>query len=125
MASTIKLEIVNLPEFLANLEQMEYKAERGMTVALYQEAERTMRRATSEVPTLTGALAGSGFVGLVGRWAKGLEVKFGFGSPYALYQHFGNYEHDDGKQKFLEDPVRWSRRGLVSRMKAILVRALR
>ena len=124
-ATTIKLDFVNLDEFLADIARLSPKAEKGMEVALYKEAERTMARADPLVPTLTGALAGSGFVGMVTRWARGLEIKYGYGSPYALYQHYAHYEHDDGQRLFLEGPARWSRRGLSDRVKAILVRALR
>lgn len=121
-ATTIKFQIENLDEFIANLEAMERRANDGMEAALRDEAGRTMRRAEGEVPQLTGKLKGSGFVGIPSRWANGMEIRFGFGTPYALYQHYGNYKHDDGKQMFLADPVKWSRRGLSARVRAVLVR---
>lgn len=124
-ATTIKWEIANLEEFIADLERVNSQAERGMTVALHDEAKQQLDRSQILVPVLTGALKDSGFVGTVQRWARGLEVKFGYGSPYAIYQHFANYEHDDGRKGFLADPVKYSRRGFVARIKATLGRYLR
>lgn len=124
-STTIKWEIVNLEEFIADLERMEAQAERGMGIAIHEEARQQLDRSQILVPVDTGALKGSGFVGTVQRWARGLEVKFGYGSPYAIYQHYGNYEHDDGRKNFLADPVKYSRRGLVARIKATLGRYLR
>lgn len=121
-ATTIKFQIENMDEFIANLEQQTDKANRGMEAALRDEAQRTLLRAQGEVPVDTGRLRGSGFVGVPSRWSNGMEIKFGFGTPYALYQHYGNYEHDDGKSQFLADPVKWSRRGLSARVRAVLVR---
>ena len=123
-ASVVKLEIVNLQEFIANLERMEAQAERGMSAALRSEADHMMDRADILVPVRTGKLKGSRFVGLVHRVARGMEIKFGYGSPYAIYQHFGHYEHDDGRRLFLEQAVKYSRRGLVDRIKTVLARYL-
>jgi hypothetical protein len=123
-ASVVKLEIANLHEFIANLERMERQAERGMSAALRSEADHMMDRADVLVPVATGALRGSRFIGLVHRWSRGLEIRFGYSSPYGVYQHFGHYEHDDGRRLFLEQPVKYSRRGLVSRIKMVLARFL-
>ena len=123
-ASVVKLEITNLPEFLADLERIEVQAEKGMNAALRSEADHMLDRADILVPVLHGDLKASRFVGLITRWAKGTEIKFGYGSPYAIYQHFGNYEHDDGRRLFLEQPVKYARRGLVARIKTVLARYL-
>jgi hypothetical protein len=120
----VTLEIENLQQFLNDLEALERNAERGASAAIRNEAAEILDRSQIIVPVLTGKLAGSGFVGLVNRWSRGVEVKFGYGSPYALYQHFGHYEHDDGRRLFLEQPVRYSRRGLVDRIKRTLLRYL-
>ena len=122
--SVVKLEIVNLQEFLADLERMEQRAERGMSAALRSEADHMMDRADILVPVDTGRLRDSRFIGPVHRWAKGMEIKFGYGSPYAIYQHFGHYEHDDGRRLFLEQPVKYSQRGLGARIRAVLARYL-
>lgn len=123
--TVVKLEIENLDEFIRNLAEKQRQAERGVTVALREEADQMLDRSEVFVPVRTGALRESRFVGLVGRWSRGLEIKFGYGSPYALYQHFGHYEHDDGRRLFLEDPVKYSRRGLADRLRATIARFLR
>lgn len=122
---TVTLEIENLPAFIADLERMEERADRAMSVALVDEADQIMDRADILVPVDDGELKRSRFVGLVHRWLRGLEIKFGYGSPYALYQHYAYWEHDDGRRLFLEQPVRYSRRGLADRLKSTLVRYLR
>jgi hypothetical protein len=123
-ATTVKLEIENIEEFIRNLEAKQQDVERGAQVALRDEARQILDRSQILVPVDTGRLRDSGFVGIVGRWARGWEIKFGYGAPYALYQHFGNYEHDDGRKGYLEDPVKYSRKGLVDRLRSVIARYL-
>lgn len=121
----IDFEIVNLEQFLADLERVEARATEGMSAALRQEADHMMDRADILVPVRTGKLKGSRFVGIVGRWSRGLEIKFGYATPYALYQHYGHYEHDDGQRLFLERPVKYAFKGSLQRMKLTLLKYLR
>lgn len=122
---TFEIDSKSMAQFLADLERLGVQAEKGTSIALRQEAEQMMDRADILVPVKTGALKSSRFIGLVHRWSRGLEIKFGYSSPYALYQHFGHYEHDDGRRLFLESPVKYSRRGLADRMRLVIARYLR
>lgn len=120
----VTLTIENLPEFLADLERVGSSAEKACSYALREEAQQMLDRSDILVPVDQGDLLGSGFVGLVNRWARGLEIKFGYGEPYAIYQHFGHYEHDDGQRLFLERGAKYSRKGLADRLRAALRRFL-
>lgn len=125
-AAVVKFEFVNKADFLRALERLGPQADAGMEVALRQEAGKIMGRSEGMVPQDTGALVASGFVGVPHRVARGVEVTFGYSSPYALYQHYGNYDHPNGGQKqFLSKPTKSARSGLVARVRAVLERYLR
>lgn len=130
-AAVVKFEIppTEWARFKTQLETLGSKAEEGMSISLREEATRIMARSEPEVPVLTGTLKASAHVGIPHRVPGGIEVTFGYGgptAPYAIYQHFGHYQHPHGgKAHFLDEPVKWARRGLTARVRAVLDRYLR
>lgn len=129
-AAVVKFEIdaADWARFNAKLLALGPKADQAMSVSVRQEAERIMERSKSQVPVDTGTLKGSAHVGIPHRVTNGVEVEFGYGGPaarYALYQHFGSYRHTHGKAHFLDEPVKWARRGLTARVRAVLERYFR
>jgi hypothetical protein len=124
-ARGVTLEIENLHEFLRDLEVAESKAYRTVDAALRDHAKNVLDRSQILVPVDQSELRDSGFVGLVHRWARGFEIRFGYGAAHALYQHYGHYEHDDGRRLFLEQPLKYSRPQFLNRMKVMWARYLR
>lgn len=128
-AAIVKFEIENMGEFLRELDRLGLKADEGMSFALRAEAERIMQRSKSQVPVDTGKLKSTAHIGIPHRVPGGVAIEYGYGGPaarYAIYQHYGNYEHPQGgKAHFLDEPTRWARRGLTARVRTVLDRYFR
>lgn len=105
----IDFNVVGAAELLARIKAIAETAPvlvgRGMFVA----GERIMEEAKAETPVDTGALRSSGHVDLPVVDGTDITVTLGFGGAavdYAVYVHEDlSAKHDDGKAKYLEDPL--------------------
>jgi len=74
-------------------------------------AEFLLDKANESVPRESGELADSGYVEFVDD-----EAVVGYSSEYAVRQHEGDYQHDDGRRKWLELTAREEARGIGDEM---------
>ncbi len=98
------------------------KAIHALAGALYREALDIMADSKEEVPVDLGALRSSGHVKEPVVDSTMVRVELGYGGaaiPYALEQHENlGLRHDDGKAKYLSDPLYAHANGLDDRLAA-------
>jgi len=113
----MSIELTGEKVLVKNLREMEKKYPEATLNASYQEAINIMLVSQFEVPVDLEVLIATGFVTLPSVGAGGGDVEFGYGTDYAVFVHEDlDATHIVGKAKYLEDPVKRSSSGYISRM---------
>lgn len=103
----LQIDRASLRRVIANIERRAQQMKRDAAGFIGERAHETLRDSQKEVPVSTGELVESGFVGPVETRPGTIEATIGYTAPHALAVHEDlTARHDDGKAKFLEDPVR-------------------
>jgi len=119
------MELNGVAAALRRFREIEDKYERGVSQALFLEANRIMGESKAIVPVDTGTLKKSGTVFPPDTKGTTVEVTMGYGgaaSAYAVIQHERlDFHHPgQGQAKYLEQPVMDAAKGLGGRIAAKL-----
>lgn len=115
MSTTFK--VYNLEKVCKGLIVKGTKIDKNAAKALTDEANTILLQAMAQTPVETGTLRRSGTVEDPKVSAKSITVEIGFHTDYAadVHENLKAY-HDQGKAKFLEDPVNEALPGLEARL---------
>ena len=83
-------------------------ARRSAEAAIYQGGHIIMTEAKKRAPMDLGTLRNTGYVTLPKREGDEVFVEAGFGGAakaYAVDQHEGHYNHEEGERKYLENAI--------------------
>ena len=116
----VTAKVEGLDIFSKYIEKYGEDAVAGMSMAMYQEAEKIITSAKQLTPVNTGALHDSGLAQFPDHEGTALKQELGFGgvaAPYAIYVHEDmTANHVVGQAKFLEIPFREAQVGLAERL---------
>lgn len=121
MSATWK--VIGVPNVFRELETRAKRLNKKVEKAITDEGNTVLLEAMDQCPVETGTLRRSGTVENPKVKSGDVSVEIGFNTDYALYVHENvNARHEQGKAKFLEDPVNAAAPGLPGRVAARLGR---
>jgi hypothetical protein len=103
---------------IAVLEKLRKEYPAAFAAGIYQEGLAIDAESVKEVPVKSNRLRGSHYVSPPTD-ANNPTVEVGYGTDYGIYVHeMTELHHDNGKAKFLSDPVDRARNGYLRRLAA-------
>lgn len=112
----LEFKLTGIDQMVRSLDRLSGDLSQSAQSALHNEAERTFLISQSRVPVQTGDLRNSGEVSdpVVSR--EGVEVTIKYGNDRVNYAAAVHESPDSTNRKFLEDPLRQSTGGFLSRV---------
>ena len=125
---SFNIELLGMPELTAVFEQAPDKVAQALATAITDEVLAIFNESQIQVPVEFGTLRSSGQMDPAEVSGSQVSVTFGYGgaaSEYAVIVHEDlEAYHDDGKAKYLEDPLMAATAGMSERIGAALAAAL-